>query len=154
MHHNLINYCSVPTGRWLASVGYSRPAILEADPSEERSAKIYKHWVRTFELFLSAAQSALLQSVHEDDDGDDPTLDKLGLLFNHISPDVYSYVEDCNSYDAAKKELERVYLKKDLNDIYDRQRLLTRKQKPAEDVAQSHAIKEHFNDCVCNALTS
>jgi len=53
---------------------------------------------RTFEAFLSAAQSALLQSVHEDDDeGDDPTLDKLALLFNHISPDVYSYVEDCNS---------------------------------------------------------
>jgi len=91
-----------------------QPAILEADPGEERSAKIYKHWVRTFESFLSAAQSTLLQSVHEDgdyDDSDDPTLDKLALLCNHISPDVYSYVKDCNSYDAARKELDQVYLK-------------------------------------------
>jgi len=38
-----------------------QPAILEADPSEERSAKIYKHWIRTSESFFSAAQSALLQ---------------------------------------------------------------------------------------------
>ena len=132
-----------------------QPAILEADPSEERSAKNHdhKHWVWTFESFLSATQSALLQSVHEDDDGDDPTLDKLASLYNHISPDVHSYVEDCNSYDAARKELDRVYRKKDLNDVYASHRLLTRKQKPAEDVAQfSHAIKELSKDCVCNAL--
>ena len=133
-----------------------QPAILEADPSEERSVKIYKHWIRTFESFLSVAQSALLQSTHEDDDeGDDPTLDKLALLYNHIPPDVYSYVEDCNSYDAARKELDQVYLRKDLNDIYARHHLLTRKQKPAKDVAQfSHAIKEFSKDCVCNALTA
>jgi len=56
-------------------------AILETDPSKERSAKIYKHWVRTFESFLSAAQYVFLHSVHEDDDGDDPTLDELALLF-------------------------------------------------------------------------
>jgi len=135
-----------------------QPAILEADPGEERSAKIYKHWVRTFESFLSAAQSTLLQSVHEDgdyDDSDDPTLDKLALLCNHISPDVYSYVKDCNSYDAARKELDQVYLKKDLNDLYARHLLPTRKQNPAEDVAQfSHAIRELSKDCVCNALTA
>jgi len=76
-------------------------------------------------------------------------------LYNHISPDVYSYVEDCNSYDAARKELDQVYLKKDLNDVYARHRLLTRKLTPAQDVAQfSHAIKELSKDCVCNALTA
>jgi len=132
-----------------------QPAILEADPSKERSAKIYKHWVRTFESFFSAGQSAVLQSVHEDDDGDDSTLDKPALLSNHISPGVYFYVEDCNSYDATRKELDRVYLKKDLNDVYARHRLLTRKQKPAEDVAQfNHAIKDLSKDCVCNAVTA
>ena len=136
-----------------------QPAILEADPSKERSAKIYKHWVRSFESFLSATQSARLQSVHEDDDSDDPALDKLALLLNRISPDVYSYVEDCNSYDAARKELDQIYLKKDLNDVYVRHRLLTRKQNPAEDVAQfSHAIKGTNNGCtvvshMCNCNT-
>jgi len=66
---------------------------------------------------------------------------------------VYSYVEVCNSYDAARKELDQVYLSKDLHDVNARHRLLTHKQQPAEDVAQfSHAILELSKDCVCYAL--
>jgi len=59
-------------------------------------------------------------------------------------------VEDCNSCDDVKGELDQVYLKKDLNGVHARQRLLTRKQMPADNVAQfSHASKELAKDCVC-----
>ena len=84
------NYCwgnYVVTRQWLAPVSHSSLLFLKADPSDECSAKIYHHWIRTYEAFLSVAQSALLQSVNKDNDrGDDTMLGKLALLFNHIFP--------------------------------------------------------------------
>jgi len=51
-----------------------KPAIPEADSSEEHTAKSYKYWIWTSETFLSTAQSGLLLLVHEDDDeGDELT---------------------------------------------------------------------------------
>jgi len=42
--------------------------ILDADPSKERSAKIYKHRIKTSEAFPSAIQS-ILQAANEENDG-------------------------------------------------------------------------------------
>jgi len=79
----------------------------------------------------------------------------LSLVLASVALDDAVNCSNFNSYDAASKELEQVYLKKDLNDIYARHCLLTRKQNLAEGVAQfTHAMKELPKDCVCNALTT
>ena len=130
----------------------STPAI------DERSAKVYKHWIKTFEAFLAVSiQPSATTSAGEDgEESSAPeTPNKLALLINHVSPNIYSYFEDCDSYASAKKELDKVYLKKDLNDVYARHRLLTRRQLPGEDITQfSHSIKELAKDCDCRALTA
>ena len=63
-----------------------KPKTLEADPIDERSAKVYKHWIKTFEAFLAVAiQPSADTSAGEDgEESSAPeTPNKLALLINH-----------------------------------------------------------------------
>jgi len=80
-----------------------KPEKLTADPTASDSRQVNKHWLRTFERFITAVEAACNE--------DDPEMDKYGLLVNYISSDVYAYVEETIDYEEALTLLERVYVK-------------------------------------------
>ena len=63
-----------------------RPERLDADPSSSEASKVWLHWKKTFQNFLATL---------------DRSVDKLGVLTNYLSPNVYQFIEDCVDYDSA-----------------------------------------------------
>ena len=61
----------------------------------------------------------------------DRSVDKLGVLTNYLSPNVYQFIEDCVDYDSAMDALQTVYVKP-TNEVYARYLLATRWQQPNE----------------------
>jgi len=67
---------------------------------------------------------------------------------------VYSYVEDCETYDEALVILKRVYVKRK-NDVFARHLLATRKQLTAENLQQFlQALKLLSKDCTFQAVSA
>ena len=66
---------------------YLRPERLDADPNSSTAAQQWNHWHRTFTSFL--AQLA----------GQQPN--KLDVLINYVTPKVYEYIADSETYESA-----------------------------------------------------
>ena len=84
---------------------FLKPKDLETSPKDPEAAKVCKYWLTTFETFLQtveAGQSAINPNVE---------VNRIGLLVNFLSPAVYSYVEDRETYDEALVIPKRVYVK-------------------------------------------
>ena len=73
-----------------------KPRVFETDHSAPDAAKQFKYFFRCFQNFLAAVE------------GDE---NKLQLLINHISPDIYTYIEECLTYDQAIAALKKIYVK-------------------------------------------
>ncbi|XP_050712577.1 uncharacterized protein LOC126996248 [Eriocheir sinensis] len=78
----------------------------------------WNHWLCTFNNFI--------QSIS-------PAPDKLKLLVNYISPEAYTHITDCPSYEEAIKALKTVYVKPK-NIIFARHQMATRRQQLAESI--------------------
>ncbi|VDI55795.1 Hypothetical predicted protein, partial [Mytilus galloprovincialis] len=63
------------------------PERLDANPDSPTAAKEWFHWKRTFTNFLTSA-------------GEEAP-DKLIMLINFVSPRVYEYIGECETYDTA-----------------------------------------------------
>ena len=101
-----------------------KPKRFDVEPSSPKAAKLWKHWFKTFSAFVDrCTQIATVQHVAE--------LDKLSILNAYVSSDVFEFIEDCETFEAAKEKLENLYVKKP-NEIFARHLLSTRKQKPEE----------------------
>jgi len=74
---------------------FLKPKDLETSPEDPEAATAFKHWLATFETFLQTAE-ALQAAIKPDVE-----VNRKGLLVNFLSPVVYSYVEDCETYDEA-----------------------------------------------------
>ena len=117
-----------------------RPERLDIDPSSGVAAKVWLHWKGIFQNFLAIFPP----------DG----LDRLGLLTNHLSPNVYQYIEHCRDYPAAIETLQALYVKPS-NEIYARHIHATRRQQPAETLDEYlQSLKTLSKDCNYQGVTS
>jgi hypothetical protein len=89
-----------------------KPERLSLDPNSEDAKLNWRHWHKTFMNFLSK-----LKDVGNDD--------KLAILINYLSPDIYRHVSEAEGFDAAIETLKKLYVKPK-NEIFARHLLATR----------------------------
>ena len=82
-----------------------KPSQLDLNPNSLNVEREFKHWFATFKYFLAA--------LPQED------LNKLLVLINFISPDIFEYVSDCGDYEEACLKLEALFIKPK-NKIYAR----------------------------------
>lgn len=103
------------------------------------TASQWNHWHRTFTNFLSKCEAS--------------DSDKLVLLINHVSPDVYEHISECATYEAAISALKSVYIKP-VNKIFARYQLATRKQQGHESLDQFlQSLKVLARECQFTAVS-
>lgn len=114
-----------------------RPARFEG--TQDTTPAQWNHWLCTFSNFV--------QSIS-------PAPDKLKLLINYISPEAYSHISDCASYEDAITALKTVY-GKPKSVIYARHQLATRQQLSSESIdTYLHSLKILAKDCEFKQVTA
>ena len=84
----------------------------------------------------------------------DATANKLQLLINHVSPDVYTLIEDAQTYDQAIATLKKIYVKPP-NTVYARHLLAIRHQQQGESLDSFlQALKDLSRDCSFGPVTA
>ena len=96
-----------------------RPIRFDVNPNEPNAAKEFTHWMKTFEHYCEVLPQT--------------GLDKLKLLPNYLSPQVFDYINDKTTYDDAVKALKDIYVKPS-NEVFARHLLKTRKQQNGESI--------------------
>ena len=86
-------------------------------PNTPSSTKEFKHWFRTFEYYLEVLPNEWL--------------DKLKVLINFISPEIFEYISDFDSYNSTVETIKNIYIKPP-NIIFARHLLATRRQQDGE----------------------
>ena len=66
---------------------FLKPERLDVDPNTGDADKQFSHWKRTFDNFLASLTSP----------------DKLSILINFVSAQVYEYIVDAKNFDEAMK---------------------------------------------------
>ena len=116
-----------------------KPARLEIDVNSPHAGKSWKHWRKTFENYVAEHESV---ENHR-------ALDKLRLLTNFVSAEIFEFIEDCTTYEAALQVLESLFVKKP-NQIFSRHLLATRKQQHGESLREfMQALEILSKDCQC-----
>ena len=119
---------------------YLRPERLDADPNSSSAAQQWRHWNRTFTSFLSQLEGQMPN--------------KLDVLINYVSPRVYDYIAECETYDDAVSVLESLYVKPK-NEIFARHLLATRKQEAGESLDQYlQSLQQLSRDCNFKAVSA
>ena len=117
-----------------------RPEHLETKPDSVSANKEWLHWRRTFDNFISVLPSE--------------GLDKLRVLTNFVSPEIFQYIEESTSYEQAMETLHNLFVKP-TNEIYARHLLATRRQQPGETLDEYLlALKTLSKDCNFKAITA
>ena len=88
-----------------------RQERLETKADSVSANKEWLHWRRTFDNFISVLPSE--------------GLDKLHVLMNIVSPEIFQYIEESTSYEQAMETLHNFFVKP-TNEIYARHLLATR----------------------------
>ena len=110
-----------------------RPDRFEGSANTSTSAKEFTHWLKTFEHYVDVLPQE--------------NLDKLKLLTNYVSPAVYDYFSECDTYAKSIDALKKVYVKPS-NEVFARHTLATRKQKPGETIDEFlQALLTLSKDC-------
>ena len=123
---------------------YLKPSRFGCDPNAAGADKQFKHWLKTFQNFVSTIKFDAQTTAPSTTPGDDanettttntgqPTVDQLKLttLMNYVESNVFEYIEDCDTYDAAVTALKNIYVKP-VNEIYARYQLATCQQSEGE----------------------
>ena len=139
---------------------YLKPARFECDPNTTGADKQFKHWLATFKNFITSIQtatpstSASSEANAETNNANNATDNRLNILMNYISPAVYEYIQDCDTYDNAITTLTEIYVKP-INKIYARYRLATRKQGEGESLdAFIQDLHRLSKECSFEAVTA
>ena len=85
-----------------------KPDKLSIDPNSSTASKQWRHWIRTFKSYISR----FVDNGSEDSNGD-----KLAALISCATPDVFEYIDSCETYDEAEAVLQRLYVKQP-NEIF------------------------------------
>ena len=72
-----------------------RPTWFDIVLNTPSSQKEFKHWFRTFEYYLEVLPKE--------------RLDKLKVLIHFISPEIFEYISDCDSYNSAIETINNIY---------------------------------------------
>ncbi|XP_076822232.1 uncharacterized protein LOC143468748 [Clavelina lepadiformis] len=123
-----------------------KPAKLEVDINCETASKLWKHWKSTFDNFLAELAQEQISTA--------PPINKLQILTNFVSAEIFEFIEDCNTYDSAVEILQDLLVKKP-NEIFARQLLATRKQQPSESPTQfMQTLQILSKNCQCKDVTA
>ena len=87
-----------------------RPERFEVLPNSNNAAKRWRHWLKTFKNFSTEVSR------------NRENLNKLTVLVNYVSSDVYELFNETATYDDALTLLKSLYVKTP-NDIYARHAL-------------------------------
>lgn len=121
-----------------------RPDKFDVDPGTPTADLKYRHWKETFTNYLS-------EEIGEEKISDGI---KLKILFNNISPNVYSFVRESKEYSKALHLLDKVYLKSK-NEIHARYILSSTSQKPDETVADYvRTLQQLAFECSFKSVTA
>lgn len=126
---------------------YLKPERLDVNPSKLDAADTWRHWKKSFHIFLGA-----VCGTHQPT----PVMDehKLSLLINLVSPAIYKYISDISDYESAMNVLEEVFVQPK-NIIFCRHLLATRKQRADENVDEYlQSLKGLAKDCDFRAVTA
>lgn len=117
-----------------------RPERFDADPNVQSASVIWKHWFRTFNTFITKAETT--------------ERDKLDILINYVAPTVYEYIAECKTFDSAISTLERIYVKPK-NEVFARHLLSTCKQETGQSLDQFlQKLKSLAKDCAFRSVTA
>ena len=120
-----------------------KPDKLETDPTDADAEKKFKHWLKCFQNYAAGLP-----------DEEAPKTAKLNLLINFISPLAFSIIENIADYDTAITTLTNSY-KKEVNLLYARHILATRKQRSDESMDDYlRNLKLLAKDCEFAAVTA
>ena len=117
-----------------------RPARFNALPNTTSATKEFKHWLRTFDYYLEVLPQE--------------NLNKLRILTNFVSPEVFEIFNENTDYESSIQTLKNAYIKPP-NTIYSRHLLSTRRQQPNESMdTYLQALKILAKDCNFEAVTA
>ncbi len=94
-----------------------RSERFDTSPNAQDASKSWRHWLATFENFVGVIPGE--------------EVNKLNVLINYVSSDVYQLFCDAATYDEAINLLKNLYVKTP-NEIFARHKLATRKQQSGE----------------------
>ena len=106
-----------------------RPERFSTLPSTSGADKSWLNWKRTFTSFLASEPTTTTITTSGENSAaavSDPATDKLDILINHVSTDVYDYISECEDYDSAIQTLKSLYVVPK-NEIFARHILKNRK---------------------------
>ena len=116
-----------------------RPDTFNADPTSSNGSKELLHWKTRFEKFIAS-----IDNVTE--------TNKLDLLINYVSTEVYAYISDATDYNTSITALDNVFNPKK-NSIFARHLLNTCKQDSSQTVdAYYQKLQFLAKDCDFNAV--
>ncbi|XP_078495462.1 uncharacterized protein LOC144750544 [Ciona intestinalis] len=122
-----------------------RPKELNVDPEAPNAARHFTYWLRTVTDFIEhldegrAAVSAA---------------NKRRVIVNCLSADIFSYVEEAETYDAIVTTLKRIYVKRK-NNVFARYLLVSRHQKPDESISEYlRELRELAKECSFSDVTA
>jgi len=122
---------------------FLNPDKLCADPESSAAEKEYRHWLRTFQNFLT--------QVRESTEGE---VDELSILVNYVSPNVYAYIEESETYANALELLQTIF-SKPKNKIFARHLLATRKKREGESLDEFlQCLRQLSKDCNFKAVSA
>ena len=117
-----------------------RPDRFDSMSNLPSSAKEYSHWFKTFEIFLGVLPQT--------------DLDRLKVLTNFLSPNVFEYASECETYEEAVQILRNIYVKP-ANEVFARHILSIRKQQSNESIDEYlQALKVLSKDCNFQAVNA
>ena len=130
----------------MARINVLKPDRLDIDINSNSAAKLWKHWKRTFDNFVNKIDL-------ERNEGEAAT-DRLELLTNFLTADIFQFIENCSNYDDAEKVLQNLFIRKP-NEIFSRHLLATRKQQTGESVNEfMQALQILSKNCECKPITA
>lgn len=120
---------------------FLKPERFDVEPTCTGAEAKWRHWKRTFSNFIDR-----IPQMAE--------VNKLPLLCNYVSANVFRFINDEDSYDAALNILDSLYITK-RNEIFARHCLASRSQQPGESVSDYlQILKQMSKDCEFKSVTA
>ncbi|XP_046864362.1 uncharacterized protein LOC124458379 [Xenia sp. Carnegie-2017] len=117
-----------------------RPQRFDTNPNAQDAARSWLHWFATFQNFVAAIPNE--------------EVNKLKVLVNYVSTDVYQLFCEATTYEEAIELLKNLYVKVP-NEIFSRHKLATRKQQSGESLDEYlQELKSLSKDCNFRSVTS
>ena len=122
-----------------STFGFDQRDLIGNRINAQDASKSWQHWLTTIENFVEAIP--------------DEEVNKLNVLINYVSSEVYQLFYEATTYDEAINLLKSLYVKTS-NEIFARHKLATRKQQPGESLDEYlQELKILSKDCNFSDVT-